>query len=85
MPIGKLSFQSASECLDLLVLLRMKRDILRKMYKEIEADDALLDWNTKGEILADIALTGVDYNWMMETILQTMTLHSYPFEIIDRR
>jgi hypothetical protein len=84
-PMKTASFHTPAECLDLIVDLRLKRDVLRKIYKEVEADDNLLDWNTKGELLAEIAVRGADYSAMIEHIIAGMSFHSYPFSVLDTR
>lgn len=85
MEFKQIEFRSAREALDIYSIFRMKRDQYRKMYREIEKDEQLLDWNTKGECLLELVELGMDMNQMMESILQNMTLQVYPFKILDRR
>ncbi len=78
-------FRTASEAVEYISMLRLKREELRKMYMEIEKDDALMDWNTKGEVLMEIVELGVACSQVIEIILNKITLHSYPFTVHSKK
>lgn len=82
---NKLHLRTVSEAADILLVLMLKRDQMRKLYREIESDKISLDWNTQGELLVELAAKGVDYNQMIESILTNLSLHVFPFDVVDRR
>jgi len=79
------TFAHSGECLDFIIILRLKLAEMRKLYREVEMDDTDYDWQTQEEILVELASTAVGYKQMIETIKANMSLHVYPFNTVDRR